>query len=349
MKALKCEMCGSTNIVKEEGIYICKSCGTKYSIEEAKKMFNEAIEVTGSVKIDTSSELDNLYQLARRAKDSENIDNALKYYEMILIKDADYWEANFYVIYYKAMSCKIIEIIDSAININNSIPFILEIIQKNSLENENEVIEEVVQRIIIVTNMLYNASVNHYNNIDASIRFREEYTIECKNSMIAAIDIMYTLGNELERIFEGKYQKYSVMSWEKGINLSKGLLTQSNVKTYISLEGTKSLIMEYVNKIHKYDPSFETPEVTKSGCYIATSVYGSYDCPEVWTLRRFRDLFLSKNFLGRQFIKIYYSISPIIVRKFGGKLWFNLFFKRILNSFVRKLKEKGYKDIHYQD
>ena len=27
----------------------------------------------------------------------------------------------------------------------------------------------------------------------------------------------------------------------------------------------------------------------KAGCYVATSVYGSYDCPEVWTLRRFRD------------------------------------------------------------
>ena len=27
---------------------------------------------------------------------------------------------------------------------------------------------------------------------------------------------------------------------------------------------------------------------SSGGCYIATCVYGSYDCPEVWTLRRFR-------------------------------------------------------------
>lgn len=26
----------------------------------------------------------------------------------------------------------------------------------------------------------------------------------------------------------------------------------------------------------------------KAGCYIATCVYGSYDCPQVWILRRFR-------------------------------------------------------------
>ena len=27
----------------------------------------------------------------------------------------------------------------------------------------------------------------------------------------------------------------------------------------------------------------------KNGCYIATCVYENYDCPQVWTLRRFRD------------------------------------------------------------
>lgn len=31
------------------------------------------------------------------------------------------------------------------------------------------------------------------------------------------------------------------------------------------------------------------------GCYVATAVYGSYDCPQVWTLRRFRSFSLAKN------------------------------------------------------
>ena len=58
---------------------------------------------------------------------------------------------------------------------------------------------------------------------------------------------------------------------------------------------------------------------TKSGggCYIATSVYGSYDCPEVWTLRRYRDYSLSKTLFGRLFIKVYYLLSPIMVSLFG--------------------------------
>lgn len=48
------------------------------------------------------------------------------------------------------------------------------------------------------------------------------------------------------------------------------------------------------------------PQSTSSGgCYIATCVYGSYDCPQVWTLRRFRDYTLDETWYGRLFIRCY--------------------------------------------
>ena len=43
----------------------------------------------------------------------------------------------------------------------------------------------------------------------------------------------------------------------------------------------------------------------KAGCYVATAVYGSYDCPQVWTLRRFRDHTLAASWYGRAFIRAY--------------------------------------------
>ena len=55
----------------------------------------------------------------------------------------------------------------------------------------------------------------------------------------------------------------------------------------------------------------------KKGCYIATCVYGSYDCPQVWTLRRYRDLRLGKSWCGRAFILLYYAVSPGLVACFG--------------------------------
>jgi len=38
MKQLTCELCGSSDLLKNDGVFACQSCGSKYSVEEAKKM-----------------------------------------------------------------------------------------------------------------------------------------------------------------------------------------------------------------------------------------------------------------------------------------------------------------------
>lgn len=88
---------------------------------------------------------------------------------------------------------------------------------------------------------------------------------------------------------------------------------------------------------------------SSDGCYIATCVYGSYDCPEVWTLRRFRDNTLKNNIFGRVFIKIYYAMSPKLVKLFGNASWFKTFWKNQLDKMVSNLKSKGVADTQYND
>ena len=80
MKAIVCEMCGSQDLIKKDGVYVCQNCGTKYDPEEAKKLL---VEVSGSVKVDNKEKLDNYYQLARRAIEENNVDDAAKYYSLI--------------------------------------------------------------------------------------------------------------------------------------------------------------------------------------------------------------------------------------------------------------------------
>ena len=75
-----------------------------------------------------------------------------------------------------------------------------------------------------------------------------------------------------------------------------------------------------------------------SGCYIATCVYGSYDCPEVWTLRRFRDEKLLPTVPGRWFVKCYYKLSPKLVERYGRKAWFVKPWRRLLDWAVSRLK-----------
>ena len=69
MKQLTCEMCGGTDLIKQDGVFVCQSCGCKYSVEEAKKMMIEGnVDVSGStVKIDNSAEIEYLNDKLNKA------------------------------------------------------------------------------------------------------------------------------------------------------------------------------------------------------------------------------------------------------------------------------------------
>ena len=113
------------------------------------------------------------------------------------------------------------------------------------------------------------------------------------------------------------------------------------------------LIMQAHEKMKELDPEYVIPDrnsiKTKQGCYIATAVYGSYDCPEVWTLRRYRENVLDKSWYGRTFIKTYYKISPKFVKIFGKTKWFNNIFKKKLDRIVSDLNKKGFESTPYND
>lgn len=362
MKALTCEMCGSTNLIKEGGVFVCQSCGTKYSVEEAKKMMVEGtVDVKGTVKVDTSDELKNLYEIARRAKDSDNSENATKYYDMILVKDPSSWEANFYVVYYKAMSCTIGQIVSAGNSVMNCLPSVIDLVESNVAENEKEnVFKEIQARCSIIAHMLSNAAESTY--LDTDVEYRNDYFGDFSDRVLAATFVCHTFGNIIEERYQGKYSALSVESWKDGIKVFQTYT--KHLSSFLDVTGIQESIDEWGEKIKKYDPSFDTPQLRKksssstssstaeassSGCYVATAVYGSYDCPEVWTLRRYRDFTLDETWYGRLFIKVYYAISPTFVKYFGNAKLFKSQGKKLLDKWVAKLNSKGYDNTPYRD
>ncbi len=347
MKQIKCEMCGSTDLIKMDGVFVCQSCGTKYSVEEARKMMIEGtVDVSGStVKLDDSAELQNLYELARRAKDTDNNDNGLKYYEMILLKDPTSWEANFYSIYFKALKCKIGEISEAATTVKKCIDTTFELICKNVEDTEkNAVIREVF--------------------------YKTEYLIDVLRanvpmSDISDLNVLLAIGPIRLQVIESLLKYFSsdddVMS-DVGVEI---------LKKRVDGKPPAAETQRLMSYISKYDPNYNPPTEedntssnsnvissssstvksnnTSQGCYIATAVYGSYDCPEVWTLRRYRDYKLAQSWFGRAFIYSYYAISPSLVRLFGDKKWFRKMWKSKLDRMVKKLQDYGYDSTPYND
>lgn len=100
MKQLKCDMCGSTDLIKKDGIYICQYCGSQHKIEETPNAKIEVVLQNQNTNIiDNKSLLEN----ARRALEKTDWEDVIKYYNTIEEKDPHNIEAIFFSAYGKAM------------------------------------------------------------------------------------------------------------------------------------------------------------------------------------------------------------------------------------------------------
>ena len=339
MKALVCEMCNSNDLVKQDGFYVCQYCGTKYTVEEAKKLM-----VEGTVKIDKTDETKNHLLLARRARDDNNSENAEKYYSMVLQEDPNNWEAVFFQVYFKSTQCKVMDIQNAATSIANNMASTLKLIKTISDKAEqNKALDTVINYSNKVALSFTSAARNSYGQIKGA-----------HNEAHSCVRSAYSINLYLEIALKCHFSEEK----SRIITVQKNMIEHINsCRTYFGIGdnsyGAKE-IRRLTQEIQPKDPSYRPPESkinnTKSGgCYVATAVYGSYNCPQVWTLRRYRDDILAKTWYGRAFIHTYYVISPTLVKWFGDTNWFKNMWKPKLDKMVNNLIFEGVKNTPYED
>lgn len=352
MKKLVCELCGSTDIVKQEGLFVCQACGTKYSTEEAKKMM-----VGGTVTIDRSSENENLKILAKRYYDNGEYEKADDYYDRLIEADPHDWEA----VYYGGLASAYRSSLDNS-RLSEAIIGAENAIKLVPPEQKDEKIEEFRKELIQVVIQHGNWLTNIYNEDMGSssvqnllgqylevVTLSERVLSSFPPKTVVKDDQVYIFYKKITGwCLEGSFSKKYAWGYDTryGNTQYKRIYPSDYQKNYLSKTRT-----EYEDKLADLDPEFkeDLEKRRKRGCYIATSVYGSYDCPEVWTLRRFRDNILAKTFYGRLFIKTYYAISPTLVKYFGNQKWFNNLFKPRLDKLVIKLQNEGVESTFYVD
>lgn len=140
MAAIVCELCGSNDVVKEGGFFVCQHCGTKYSLEEAKKML-------GTVQIDNSNFVERYLQNARRAKEKEDWEETEKYYNMVEANDPDNIEAIFYSAYGKAKSSLSSDDVYKRQEIFNSLQKCISIIDDHYDPSKEEELRPIIMQI----------------------------------------------------------------------------------------------------------------------------------------------------------------------------------------------------------
>jgi hypothetical protein len=133
---------------------------------------------------------------------------------------------------------------------------------------------------------------------------------------------------------EQKQQKHTYLS----------IIKEHNV---LELENFNSKISKLVNDISTKlnEDSFFMTKMSKinpnsgdnKNCYIATLVYKDIEHPRVILLREYRDTVLIKNNFGRQFIKVYYKISPKLVEVLRPYPFLQKIIKKILDTLTKEL------------
>ena len=414
-------MCGSTDLLKQNDVFICQTCGTKYSVEEAKKMMIEGtVDVQGTVKIDRNNQSKNYLQLAEQYLNSASLQKASECCDKVLeVESNNYhaWKMKFriaiysYLVYLTIFDSDSEKYLKENLNLDNdnTLPSFHKAVSyaKNAFScakgNEKEdLLMSISDSIISYTkNILSNVPWCLYsNNIGIEeiakfiiSNFEENQILSfIEKYYCSLIDVLDDINYDLVlRLLEIESMKGYIVTHDpelskkredmlklpktkqmneeieillKDLNDYKSLIQKGSSdsipsfnekrQTLISLiknaTDIPTNLQKEIDEIVNLDiNSLDINKVEKKGCYVATCVYGSYDCPEVWTLRRFRDYTLAETWYGRAFIKMYYAISPTLVKWFGNTNWFKEIWKKPLDKMVKNLNKQGFEDTKYDD
>ncbi|MBQ7989927.1 MAG: hypothetical protein IJ251_02615 [Oscillospiraceae bacterium] len=241
MQRFACEMCGSSELLKDGDFFVCQSCGTKYTPEAAKKMM-----VEGTVTVDRSKELNNLYTLARRARETDNIEDGAKYYNQLVQLDPNNWEAYFFSVYFSQLECKIYQISSAAGNIRQALSPTIDLIESIPDNVQKSSAYSVLGASVIEgSNMLLNVAYSHYCNNSSVDGTMTEYGVRR--------DACYSLIKSCADLFaDRKAGKKTAFTLYKKILINKRFNIKNNDRENIW------------KKMHECDPDFDAESMIKA-------------------------------------------------------------------------------------
>ncbi len=375
--AAKCTQCGANLEVdntKEAGI--CKYCGTAFITEKAINNYNTYVtnNFAGANINVMGANIENLLVLAKNAEEIGNYDEARDYYTRVLENQPTNCEALVGKGVSSLYSSNLADIKSDELvgYITKAIDYKKKEDNISSDEVDNFIVEsaEALYKAAVV---VYQASTSHYEQYWKLESSAPEYWDRLgKVIKIFLCVVSLTEPENIRQRETGKFcyvegMKFIIVccvaickqrQYVSGI-VNPGELLEYEQKTEIkpvpALHQTYMELYDHtVSKLKEVEPDYTPEEINRNkeiqgGCYIATCVYGSYDCPQVWTLRRFRDYTLDETWYGRAFIKCYYAISPTLVKWFGNTEWFKKFWKSKLDKMVSNLQDKGVENTYYND
>ncbi len=103
---------------------------------------------------------------------------------------------------------------------------------------------------------------------------------------------------------------------------------------YVNSQMVKKFIrLKQAHNLKAFKDAYEKIRIEAKGCYISTLCFGALD-PKTIALRDFRDNRLNKSFWGKNFIRTYEFISPVLVEILSQSPRLNRFIEPVLSKLV---------------
>lgn len=292
-----------------------------------------------------------IFQLAdeaRALRESGKRAEAAEAYAKIAQIDPLSWEAAFYAAYLRARGYRRNDITKAPKEIKVATMAAIDLIHDHIDDPEVQLaaLTEMAAQVDDFGNKMHAVSLKKFHGTNAAVRF--QFLPDLVERLSDCVDLMYSAGDKIKDLFpqlEGVGDPIATL-WAQGVKINVDLVNYVDDK-----EEKRRIVRERTGRVRQYNAAFMPPKEEKPsfGCYVATCAYGSYDCPQVWTLRRFRDNQLAKSAAGRAFIRVYYALSPKLVERFGSSSWFKALCLKPLNALVAKLNAQGVEDTPYED
>ncbi|MBE6861475.1 MAG: tetratricopeptide repeat protein [Ruminococcus sp.] len=361
----KCTQCGGNiEVDNTHEAGICQHCGTPFITEKAINNYNTFVtnNFAGANINVTSGNVDNLLKLAESVIEAGNGKEAIEYVNKALEINPECSKAWF-------LKMKSIEYIGTVGNpqVTEAISYAENAIKYSDAKEKltEEVYKYYIKRaqdllIIAISNLKDVEQIKNLASIGVSaaqgVASGDMITRNLYLNITAtALILVYKIPEEYIKAHEDiqneivKFAKLLISVYDADTERLEVYYQRPTSETVQARKNVIISLKKGLNEDKASEINEDDVKEKEGGCYIATCVYGSYDCPQVWTLRRYRDYTLDETWYGKLFIKCYYAVSPKLVKWFGKYEWFKKPWKKYLDGMVERLNSNGVADTKYND
>jgi tetratricopeptide (TPR) repeat protein len=317
-KPAVCPNCaGQLQLPENASTVKCMYCGTEVAVQEAIEKFN------------TSINPNNLLALAEAAKHAGNLEESYDYFNRILEFDPK----NYKAWHGKAVTAGWLSTLGN-VRVEETFQGIDRALALAPQEKRPLLLKSAGSEL----NQIANSTLER-----AEKDFKSSITPETYAEFVVRVKVVIGIYQKAASLDPDDLTIYKNIIEAARLYMFRYTYTDGTLK--VSLTGeeyaeAKRFIQEAEFKIRKFDPAFRAQIPEQGSCYIATAIYGSYECEEVLTLREFRDHILSRYALGRLFIRVYYEVGPLIANRIARGGVTNQAARLLLDKLVLHLRSR---------